>query len=257
LPEFIFSMSRFSFIIFIAQIDVVQLLTGVVLALLIAVFSYRAKFLSFGGSVATFVLASIIYGIGGLVWTVPILTFFISSSLLSKIGKSKKRKLESIFDKTNVRDEGQVAANGGVAGILVILWLLFPGYSEMYVFYSASLAAVAADTWATEIGTLAKGKPVSIISFRKVEPGTSGGVSFVGLLGGMFGAFLVIFSAWVMKAEMFPLDIRVKLLIASTIGSLVDSVLGATIQAQYKTEEGRLTEKTFHNGKPTILVHGV
>lgn len=244
-------------LLLIAQISVYQLLTGVVLALLIALFSYRAKFLTRTGSIATFFLATIIYSIGGWVWTVPILTFFISSSLLSKIGKARKQKLELMFDKTDVRDEGQVAANGGVAGVIILVWLFFPEYAHLYLFYTASLASVAADTWATEIGTLAKGNPVSILTFKKVEPGTSGGVSFIGVMGGIAGALLVICSAWLMQSELFSLPIVLKLLIASTIASLADSIMGTTLQAEYKTEDGILTEKTFYEGKKTTLVQGV
>ena len=69
-----------------------QLLTGIVFALIISLVSFRFKVLSSSGSVATFLLAAIIYGIGGWKWTIPILIFFITSSLLSKIGKIQKKK---------------------------------------------------------------------------------------------------------------------------------------------------------------------
>ena len=245
------------FFIDTAHVDLAQMAVGILLAALITIISYHFKLLSFGGSVATFLLATIIYGIGGWVWTVPILTFFISSSLLSKIGKSKKKKFESIFAKTDRRDEGQVAANGGTAGILILLWFMYPESLEIYLLYTASLGAVAADTWATEIGTLAKRKPVSIISWKEVEPGTSGGVSCIGLIGGIAGAFLVICSAWLMQSGLFSFSIIVKLLTVSTIASLIDSIIGTTLQAKYKTEDGIVTEKTFYNEKPTAFIHGI
>ncbi|MFZ4620431.1 MAG: DUF92 domain-containing protein [Bacteroidota bacterium] len=233
-----------------------QMILATVLGVLIGLFSYYFNFLSLSGSVATFLLATIVFGIGGWMWTIPILTFFIASSLLSKYGKAKKKKLELIFDKSSKRDSGQVAANGGLAGLIVILWYSFPERDEFYVLYLASIAAVTADTWGTEIGTLLKGKPRSIITFRPVDVGTSGGVSLAGFIGGAVGAGLIIVSAAVFEPSFISLTISAKLILSGVIGSAVDSLLGATIQAQYQTVDGDVTERTTVHGVPTTLVRG-
>jgi uncharacterized protein (TIGR00297 family) len=233
-----------------------QMVTALFLAAAIGIISYRFHFLSPSGSIATFLLAVLIYGIGGWMWTFPILTFFIASSLLSKFGKSRKKKLENIFDKTDKRDAGQVAANGGVAGLLILLWYFFPDRQELYYYFLASVAAVTADTWGTEIGTLMNGKPRSIISFRKVEVGTSGAVSAAGLLGGAFGAALIAVSSMLFSSVPVSGWMTISIIAAGVIGSLADSILGATFQAQYRTQEGKLTEKTVVHGLPTVLVRG-
>ncbi|MFA5833986.1 MAG: DUF92 domain-containing protein [Bacteroidota bacterium] len=233
-----------------------QLITAIALGAGIGILSYYFKFLSLSGSIATFLLATIIYGIGGWKWTVPILTFFIASSLLSKYGKSRKKKLEHIFDKTDKRDSGQVAANGGIAGIIILLWYIFPEHIELYFVYLASIAAVTADTWGTEIGTLMKGKPRSIITFQKVETGTSGGVSIIGFAGGIIGTTIVVCSACWMNSASFSVELAIALVTVGCIGSIIDSILGATIQAQYVTESGKLTEKSVVDEKPTRLVRG-
>ena len=233
-----------------------QLLTGIFFAVIISVVSFRFKLLSFSGSVATFLLATVIYGIGGWKWTVPILTFFIVSSLLSKFGKSRKKKFEIVFDKTDKRDAGQVAANGGVGGIIILIWYFFPERTALYYFYLASLAAVTADTWGTEIGTLWKGKPRSIISLKKVEPGTSGAISLQGIVGGIVGAFIVLLSVVAMNDSEFTVQVIAAIIFSGFVGSLADSILGATLQAQYQTSDGVLTEKKFANGEPTTFIRG-
>jgi uncharacterized protein (TIGR00297 family) len=234
-----------------------QFLIGLGLALGIALISYYFKFLTVSGSVATFLLASTIYGIGGWTWTVPILTFFIASSLLSKFGRSRKKNYDQVFEKNDKRDEGQVAANGGMAGIIILLWYLFPEHTELYFIYLASLAAVTSDTWGTEVGTLWKGKPRSIITFKSVEAGTSGAVSIMGFVGGLFGAGLVVLSGYFMNQNIFSLKLILVIIVSGTVGSIVDSIFGATVQSQYlDASTGKMTEKTIVNGNKTSLVRG-
>jgi uncharacterized protein (TIGR00297 family) len=233
-----------------------QMITAVVLAAMIGIGAYYFKFLSGGGSIAAFVLAVIVFGIGGWLWTVPILTFFVASSILSKFGKEKKKSLEHIFDKSDTRDAGQVAANGGIAGILALSWYIFPEQQELYYCYVASLAAVTADTWGTEIGTLWKGNPRSVITWKPVETGTSGGVSLPGFAGGMAGAAVVTASAAAIAGSAFATAYVVPIIVSGVIGSIMDSVLGASVQAQYQTIDGKLTEKTSVDGTPTTLATG-
>lgn len=237
--------------------DLQQMFLGVVLGSGIALVSLYLKFLSPSGSIATFLLASTIFGIGSWKWSVPILVFFISSSMLSKYEKSRKAKYEQVFDKTDTRDEGQVAANGGIAGLLVILWFVFMDKTEIFYYYLATIAAVNADTWGTEIGILGKGKPVSIITFEKVEPGTSGGVSLIGMIGGFIGSLLIVFSAVVFDPNALSLVIAAKIVFAGVAGAAIDSVLGASIQSQYLTVDNKLIEKSSYHGTPAKLVKGV
>ena len=234
-----------------------QFLVGMGLAAAVATASYYFRFLSLSGSVGTFLLATIIFGVGGRQWTVPILTFFILSSLLSKLGKGRKATFELMFEKTDTRDVGQVAANGGVAGIVMLCWYVYPNYGIWYLVYLASLAAVTADTWGTEIGVLAKGSPRSILSFKKVATGTSGGVSLAGIFGGALGAALLALSGWFWLRET-SLGVTFILIVCSGIfGSIVDSVLGSTIQAQYRCNVcGKITERVFHCGISSTLVRG-
>lgn len=226
------------------------------LAAAVALVSLRFHFLNPSGAATTFLLAMLIFGIGGWQWTVPILTFFILSSLLSKIGKKKKSAFDLLFEKSDTRDAGQVLANGGVAGILMIGWFLFPSEGIWYPMYLASLAAVTADTWGTEIGVLAHGSPRSILTLKHVETGTSGGVSLAGIFGGACGALVIALSGsfWLgVNAQQI-----VFIVISGIAGSLADSFLGATIQAQYRCAVcGKMTEKRQHCGEETSLARGV
>lgn len=244
--------------ILLSQLNPAQLLVAVALAASVAVASWYARFLSVSGSIATFVLASLIFGLGGVQWSVPILTFFITSSVLSRVGKKKKASYQLIFEKTDTRDTGQVAANGGVAGILLICSFLFPLKADWYLLYLASLSSVTADTWGTELGLLSGSLPRSITTLRRTETGTSGAVSISGLVGGAAGALTIAMSGcfWQNRSDL-PATIAT-IVIAGVIGSLVDSLLGATAQARLRCDVcGKMTERVIHCATPTRLVGGV
>jgi uncharacterized membrane protein len=118
-----------------------------------------------------------------------------------------------------------------------------------------ALAASAADTWATEIGSLATTPPRSIISGRAVPAGTSGGVNLLGITA-MFGGSAFV----VLAARLLSIDAPVAAGIAGGVcGALADSVAGATMQARRwcdRCEQG--TEQMVHRcGTPTRHAGGL
>ena len=239
----------------------VQWTIGVGLALIVAVLSYSAHFLTASGSLGTFLLAALIFGTGGWIWSVPILTFFIFSSLLSKIGKTHKAQFGLLFEKSSRRDIGQVLANGFFAGVIMLLYNYYP-HEIWYVIYLGALAAVTADTWATEIGVFSNASPRLIIGFKSVSPGTSGGITILGTIASVTGAVIIAISGWIIAPRTFNLSIGMPsfwiIVGAGTLASLVDSILGATVQAQYRCPKcAKITEKKRHcDGLSTRHVSG-
>ncbi len=201
-------------------------------ASIIAFLSVKARFLTVGGAIAAFILAGLIFGLGGIKWSVPILTFFILSSILSKLRKKRNVEVEIFFEKSGVRDHYQVIANGGLGGVLVILYAIYPN-ELFYLIYLATLSAVCADTWATEIGTWKKTATYNILNLKPIEQGTSGGISIIGSIGATLGSFAIALSGigWI---EIAYIHYVILILLAGLFGSFFDSVLGATIQEQNK-----------------------
>ncbi|MCX6137705.1 MAG: DUF92 domain-containing protein [Ignavibacteriales bacterium] len=235
-----------------------DLLLALTLGIGIGIAAYYFRFLSLSGSVATALLATIVYGIGGWPWTTPILAFFIVSSVLSKFGKARKKRFDLMFEKTDRRDAGQVAANGAVPGLLILAWYCFPQWSFWYPSYLAAIAAATADTWGTEIGILAKGNPRSILTLKHVETGTSGGVSLPGFIGGAAGALFIATAGFISMGLPLTATGLLRIVAAGVIGSLVDSALGATLQSQYRcTVCGKITERTQHCSQATTLFRGL
>jgi uncharacterized protein (TIGR00297 family) len=234
------------------------LLAGFSLAVLVALAAWRARALSWSGALAAALLGTIIFGLGGIGWAALLLGFFISSSLLSRLFGRQKARYEEKFSKGSQRDAGQVAANGGVAGAFVLLHALFPGALWPWLGFAGALAAANADTWATELGVLSHSTPRLVTSGRPVERGTSGGVSGLGLAAAAAGAAVIGLLAvvfWQGRALDIPgapgwlaqitgaglpalpmphaLLALAGITAAGLAGSLLDSFLGATVQAIY------------------------
>lgn len=241
------------------MIQPIPLLAGFGFATVIGLAAWRARALSRQGAMAATLLGTVIFGLGGFGWAFVLLGFFISSSVLSRLFRKRKAALEEKFSKGSKRDAVQVAANGGIAGIFVLLHLLAPDAAWPWAGFAGALAAANADTWATELGVLNPGVPRLITNGKAVEPGTSGGVSPLGMLAATGGALVIallgvifwqghVFSplagapdwlAWAAgsSASRLPAGQAILGLVGLTLaglsGSLVDSFLGATQQAIY------------------------
>ena len=62
-----------------------------------------------------------IFGFGGWVWGGTLIAFFVSSSLWSHYGESRKVLLKEKFAKGSRRDLAQTLANGGLAAAIAVV----------------------------------------------------------------------------------------------------------------------------------------
>jgi uncharacterized protein (TIGR00297 family) len=255
--------------------NTINLLIGFFLAVFISALAYRMRSLDLSGALAATVLGSMVFGIGGLPGAVVLMGFFITSSGLSRLFKRRKQRFDEKFSKGSQRDAGQVLANGGVAGICILASLVFQDSLLPWMAFCGSLAAVNADTWATELGVLNRSQPILITTGKRVEPGTSGAVSLAGTLAAGAGALLIAFLG-VLSPQLLPAPINflifpressftwvvgalLGLTAAGVAGSLVDSLLGATLQVIYTCPScQKETERhPLHTcGTPTQMLRG-
>ncbi len=243
------------------QFDIVWFISGISLSVIMAFISYRLRALSISGAAGMIIVGSIVFGLGGVVFAIPLILFFVSSSLLSKIKTSDKEKSMEMFDKSGPRDIYQVLANGGV-GALAVLMFFVTNNTIWFFIYLSSICEAAADTWATELGTISRKKPISIISFRKIEAGSSGGVSLLGTAsaaGGslMIAGFSYLFSLSGTSSQSPRFESFIAVFIFGFIGALIDSLIGATIQSQFQCDICyKTTEQQWHCGKRSMLIRG-
>lgn len=177
------------------------------------------------------------------------IAYFVSSSLLTRLGHARKSlRTASAVAATTARNARQVLANGGVFAAAASVFAL-TGDARWAIAAAGALSAAAADTWATEIGTLVGGTPRSVLTGKPIAVGMSGGVTLAGTLASGVAALLVGVAAAPLIAD----GVRsgtwiVALTLAGLAGSLVDSLLGAAVQAKRWCGSCRIfTERPMHD----------
>lgn len=198
---------------------------GLVLAAAIALGAYRARSLAASGAVAATIVGTLAIA-AGWGWGALLIAYFVTSTALSRWRRDEKaRRTDAIVEKGGQRDAMQVLANGGAFAVAAVGAIALPNVALLGTAAAGALAAAAADTWATEIGVLAGRAPRSVLSGRRVPAGTSGAVSWPGMLGMVAGAaFVGISAALLGVAPAAPA------ILGGLVGAIVDTLLGATIQ---------------------------
>ena len=220
----------------------------------VALVAYRIRLLSASGAVAaTLVGASTV--LGGVGWVTLLLFFFVGSTALAMWrGPERQRLVGGLIEKGGRRDAVQVLANGGVFAAAAVASTF--GNTEVWQAVGAgAIAAATADTWSTEVGTVLGGTPWLILGGRPVPPGTSGGVTATGIVTTIGASVLAALVASSMRWETPVLAIAA----GGVMGSIVDSILGATIQERRWCETCSLfTERRQHScGTPTVHRGGI
>lgn len=217
-------------------------------------------------------LAAILVGTAaaaaGWWWAALLIGYFVSSSLLTRLGHARKSvRTASAVAATTARNARQVLANGGVFAAAASVFA-FTCDARWSVAAAGALAAAAADTWATEIGALVGGTPRSVLTGRQLAVGMSGGVTRAGSWASAVAALLVGVAAAPLIAAATAggaavgtgsAALIIPLTLAGIAGSLVDSALGAAVQARRWCESCRaFTEREVHDcGTTTAHARGL
>jgi uncharacterized protein (TIGR00297 family) len=229
--------------VYVGDIQMFTALALPVCGLLFLWGSVRLKLLDLSGAVAAVILGSTVVLFSGWIWLLPLAFFLLSSSLISRIpflkGKGKATKAG------RPRDWKQVFCNGAVYGILSTVYSLSPAVyqSDMYLLMLVSMAVATSDTWASEIGVGFRGKVIDLVSFKKVEAGMSGGVSFAGTIAALVGATAIAALSFILLPFMHqPLNAFLFTTVAGFSGMMLDSLLGALLQGKYLSNTGDLLD---------------
>ncbi len=246
------------------MIDLAQISLGLVLSTAIGGLAYWRRSLTPSGWLGAVIVGTLTFGFGGWAWGLTLIAFFITSSALSHYKESlKERKAAEKFAKGGRRDLAQALANGGLAALCALAYASAGRPTALLAAFAGLMATVTADTWATELGVLSPHRPRLITTGRPVDPGTSGGISLVGTLASaagalLIGAILCGLLALERAGEPAPWWVIPAALIGGLSGSLIDSLMGATVQAIYAYPDGRETERRAgRDGRPNSFVRGI
>lgn len=185
-----------------------------------------------------------------------ILVFYQIGSLATKFKLNTKKRYDASALIGSARSAEQVLCCSIVAVVCGLAHAYYIGrekaidfevYPQASTYAAAILAHYAtclADTLSSELGMLSKESPRLITSGRRVPPGTNGGVTIVGFVvsaigGGIIGlAFATMDFISGLMVDFYALTLFG--VICGVLGSAIDSLLGATMQATYFDEETQL-----------------
>jgi uncharacterized protein (TIGR00297 family) len=237
----------------------IDLIAYLFVVLALGAISLKVRALNFGGVVACIFVGYLILLGGGWYWFLIMLVFFIVSTEFTKFRYSYKERFGVAQEKGGARGWPNVLANGGVAAIFSLMEFSFGG--EIYaVAFLGAIASATADTLATEIGLLSKKEPRLITDLRKKVPaGSSGGVTSIGTLAALLASLLISITAMILGIVDAPfIKILAIVTLGGIVGSIADSILGATIQRIGICEScGRITENLRHCNCPTRRLRGL
>ncbi len=238
---------------------------GAVIAAAIALSALRARALTASGAVAAIVVGSLSFAFGGLLVAAAVVIFFVGGSLLGRARNATADVARGLASKDARRDAAQVAANGAVAVACSIASFVAalhgsPHAARWLIAALCAIAAASGDTWSTEVGAFSAGPARRITDMRPVAAGASGGVTLLGTIAaplggavvgvaGIAGTGVLVLSGWLAACAL-----------AGVVGSIFDSLLGASLQALWRCSRcGATTETREHPGcrASAQLVRGV
>ena len=197
-----------------------EILTLSIVGLILA-FAYKKKKIDKSAVILTTIIGFSCLLFGNIYLVMLLLAFFIPGNLVSMYERKRKKEIGC---EQKIRTWKNVYGNGMAAMLWSICNFIFPNPIWLYTMYS-SLACATADTFATEIGQLSRKKPRLITTLKEVNPGTAGAISLDGIYAAGIGSLLITSPLLLIHHEFWIL-----IFICSIIGSLFDSLLGATAE---------------------------
>lgn len=240
------------------MIDPITVIEAIIVLAVLGGISFKSKLLDLSGLIASFIVGLLIIVFGGWTWFIILMVFYFLTMGFTRFRYEQNGKKKSWMNNLT-RTWCNVASNGGVPALFAVA----EGFMPLNIFTAGFIGAVStatSDTLATEIGLLYPRKPRLITNLKKAVPaGTSGGVSPWGEGAIVFGAFAIALATASFRIFNWPFaKVAALVLVAGIAGSTIDSILGATVQSNYKCSRcGKIMENRVHCGKPARYMKGI
>jgi uncharacterized protein (TIGR00297 family) len=211
---------------------------------------FKSNILTRRGSFIAFLLGFYLAGIAGWPWLLTVLFFFLSSAVFTKIHQTRKES----GNNSTTRNAWQVIANTIWAVISSALFLITK--NEIFIlFFIAFVAAVTADTWASEIGPLLNKRCFSLSKMKTVPAGSNGGISLYGSLTALAGATIISSLSYYLFFGFYNWNIIAILSISAFFATFADSLLGAFVEDKMLQMNYFKKRKSLESIAPNDLVN--
>lgn len=211
---------------------------------IIGVYTYRKDMLNAAGAFCAFLMGALIVLSTNLFWLFLLFALLGLGSAATRFRFAEKQAAKVSERGGGRRSTRNVLANGLAPALIAVAapWIGRTWSPDVAaVAYVSAIAVAAADTFASEFGSLAK-HVVLITTFRRVPAGVDGGVSLPGTLAALAGGTILallgaLFLGWNpllvdgtrMSVSWWTIAVPAAM---GFVGCQVDSVLGATLEGE-------------------------
>lgn len=196
-----------------------------VVAAAFAMAGFAVRGVDISGAFAGAAVAYTLMSVAGWQMFAVLFVVFAFTWLATRAGRSRKSAL-GLAEKKSGRSAAQVMANLAVAAIAMAAASCGFNRTLALMIAVAVLAEAAADTVSSEVGQAFAQRAFLVTNGKSVSVGTNGAVSVVGTLAGVGAACVVIFAGHALGI----LPWMNLVLLAALFGTVVDSLLGATVE---------------------------
>lgn len=196
--------------------------------------------LDWKGSLLALVVGIALFFLGlniGYFFVLEMVVFLMMSAVVTRVGQSYKKKIGTYQKYRGLKN---VIANGLPALIFAILYYhysIIGGWNAALlgvIGFTGAVAAISADKFESELGVFG-GTPRMVFHFRRVKRGTSGGISILGLVCGIFATLIIALLMITILPQLnairsayatTQLALVLSVILGGILGSVVDTLLG-------------------------------
>jgi uncharacterized protein (TIGR00297 family) len=205
-----------------------SLLPAIALPFALALLAWTLRAVTAAAALTGGFLALVLYLAAGPTALLPVLAVFVLTYFSTRIGHRKKTRLGTAEPRQG-RGPAQILANVSVSAICAtpLIFVDHPRYI-LLAGLSAALAEAAGDTVSSELGQALGGTPRLITTLRRVPTGSDGAITLPGTVFAFLAAAFICLAC--QSAGLLLPDTYWTVLMAAFLGTLLDSLLGATLE---------------------------
>lgn len=214
---------------------------------ILALYALYKNKLTIPAIVLAWILGVVIYYFGGVAAFVSLVLTFGLTIVTDKLKIKDKNK------KSEKRTLKQIICNVLLPTLSIIIYKIFDD-KVFYNLYYMVICSSLADTMASSIGSLSKGKVFNPLSFKKMKSGESGAITLLGCFASILAGIFIGLPYFICEH-----DVKVYLLIIvmGFVGAYIDSILGVLVQGKYKCLVcEKIVENKIHCKKEAKLIKG-
>ncbi|NLU46060.1 MAG: DUF92 domain-containing protein [Euryarchaeota archaeon] len=201
-----------------------------IISLSLSLACWKLGMLTGGGAVATFFTGSAVGLLGSPEWFAILMIFTVTGLVATRIGFSKKAEKGVQEGADGERSSRNILGVGLPPCFVAAIFFLVGGryQMELTIAFISTLAVAAADTIASEIGV--RDERVWLITcFKRVIPGTNGGISAIGTAASLLASLIISALGWLIIFGTLDIWLLIPAA-AGFFGNILDSLFGALFE---------------------------